>query len=341
AARAADGAGIFPVPHAQNPYFTGRAEALDDLRRAFAAEPSCHVQALFGLGGVGKTQVAVEYAYRHRADYEAGVWARAAAPARPAAESARLAVELALIAQPSGDAAADAGRALRELRGPRRRLLVLDNAPDEASVQDWLPVGGGCHALITSRYSTWSATVHGVGVDVLERGPAIDLLLRGGGLADAAGQAEAAARVAEELGFLPLALEQAAALVRRLGTDFTDYLRLYAEARRELLAQGTPGGTRYAEPVAASWRTTVGRLGPLARAALRLVAFLAPAPVPVGLLEGALDLLREGTGGDAPDGGRLGLRLALGELTDYSMVRLARQQLSVHRLTQAVQADEL
>jgi hypothetical protein len=205
-----------------------------------------------------------------------------------------------------------------------------------------------------------------VGVDVLAPEAARQLLLARSDSAENDVNARAADELARELGYLPLALEQAAAFAQNVGIDLGEYLRLFAESRRELLAEYALGGTQYPASVATTWWTTVERLSPLARAILRLAAFLAPDDCPVQMLEDGREQLREGADDLAGEGNTrtpakrrksqgvrraargasgevtpLVLRKALGELAAYSMISLRRDGFSTHRLVQAVEIDHL
>lgn len=332
------------LPHAHNPFFLGREKLLLEIHeRLFQAPSTALTQgaalAVSGMGGVGKTTLAREYAEKFWRLYRNILWVRAE-PDLLTAEFARLAVELGILAEPSADATQDARRALRELCGRSRRLLILDNASDEQSVQDWLPTSGSCHVLITSRYTGWSAAVATLAVDVLTPEAARELLLQRSGLSDDANRT-AADRLARELGYLPLALEQAAAFARKVRIGLDRFQELLARSRAELLAQRTPGGTHYSESVATTWHVTVKRLGPLARTVLRLASFQAPDNIPVELVQQSRELLAEGLDAPAAEVSELDLRLALGELADYSMIALGDEVFSVHRLVQAVQRGDL
>jgi hypothetical protein len=146
------------------------------------------------------------------------------------------------------------------LNGRSSRLLILDNAGDEESVQRWIPASGGCRTIVTSRFAGWSAAVRTVAVGVLAPTPARELLLRRSGLEEKAPNLVAAERVAEVLGYLPLALEQAAAFVRKAGIDLDQYLEYYGQARATLLAQRALGGTQYPDSVARSYHVRPGSL---------------------------------------------------------------------------------
>src|SRR5262249_2389134 len=179
--------------------------------------------------------------------------------------------------------------AMQELSSRTRRLLIMDNAPDEESIQKWIPTTGHCRTLITSRFAGWSAAVQNIQVDVLEPSPARELLLKRSGMPDSKENRESAGRVAKELGYLPLALEHAAAFVQEASISFDQYLTYYSEAksRRDLIAQRVLGSTQYPESVATTWLVTIQRLGPLARSILTLISFLAPDDIPRSIVSEA------------------------------------------------------
>jgi hypothetical protein len=276
------------------PYFVGREKELDEIHEKLFTTPTAaltpgHAAALTALGGIGKTTLARQYAEKFWRCYHQLFWV----------DCGNLTGELARIhdtlrPDPKLADVKDPEKArwvLSELSQRERplRLLILDNAEDEDSVTEWIPKTGNCRTLITSRFTAWSHGVEVCPVWVLEAAPARDLLMRRSGRTDPGGADE----LAMKLDYLPLALEQAAAYIAETGGGFADYLRLYRGYERELLSFRTPGATDYPAPVYLTWRTTIEKVSPGARAALRLCSFLAPAPIPDGLLVRGAALVAE------------------------------------------------
>src|SRR6202035_4267641 len=151
------------LPYAHNPYFVGRENLLLDVHERLHASPTPtlsdgKVLAIVGAGGVGKTSIAREYAYRFWRLYQDIVWVRGV-PQTLTTEFAKLALMLNLAEEPSHDAGVDARRAMTALNERTPRLLIIDNVVDESSIQQWIPTTGLCRTIITSRFAGWSAAV--------------------------------------------------------------------------------------------------------------------------------------------------------------------------------------
>jgi tetratricopeptide (TPR) repeat protein/DNA-binding XRE family transcriptional regulator len=309
-------AGIPPDPIV---YFLGRDAELAELEGQLQATGRV---AIHGLGGVGKTQLAIRYLHRHRAAYPDGVfWLRADEEASLVVDLASLAWHLALPERELPQLERQVEAVLRRLREARRWLLVLDNVEPAAqgALERWLPPGLGGHLLATSRTPMWLARL---GLGPLPPACARELLLVRSGQRDA-GAADA---VAESLGYLPLALSQAAGYLEASGRDLASYADLLRTRLVELMSEAPPED--YPRPVATTWRLSLERLAaerPPAASLLNLCAFLAPDDIPVGLL-------RNGDG----LGDELELDRAIAALRQYSLVERNGDSLRVHRLVQAV-----
>jgi tetratricopeptide (TPR) repeat protein len=329
--------GIWNVPHNRNPNFTGRESLLAGLRAALTSTGTAaltQTQAITGLGGVGKTQLAVEYAYRHVADYSMVWWVPSEEPAALAAGYAALAGPLELPQREAADQGAIVEAVRRRLEQNTGWLLVFDNAGGPEALRDYLPQGATGHVLVTSRNPTWRAVANPLPVPLLPREEAIAFLLRRTGQADA----PAANALAQALGDLPLALEQAGAYMEETVTSLSGYLSLFQARQPELLRRGTPPPD-YPHTVATTWEISFQGLPPAAAALLNLSAFLAPDGIPRDLVREGREHLPQPLAAAAAD--PLALGEALAALRRYSLAEVGSDAWSVHRLVQAVARDRL
>jgi tetratricopeptide (TPR) repeat protein len=268
--------------------FTGRAELLAELEAALRSGRPTVVQAVTGMGGIGKSTAAIEYAHRHHEEFDIAWWVPAEDPALIPERLAELALALDLTAATS-PAGVGVARLLGELAGRGRWLVVFDNAEDPRALSRFLPEGPG-QVLVTSRNPAWRGIAEVVGVREFTRAESIALLRR---LAPDLAEVEAD-RVAEAVGDLPLAVEQAGSLLADTGMAVDEYLRLLAERAQDVLDHD-PGGV-YPQSVAASWAVAFDRLAaddPTALDLLTLVAWCGSDPVPLTLLTEHRDALPE------------------------------------------------
>lgn len=326
----------------RNKNFTGREELLSQLHANISGQVTAVVpHALHGLGGVGKTQTAVEYAYRYRSEYEVVWWIPADQPVLVRSSLASLAPLLGLPpATASGieDAAKAVLEALRRGEPYDKWLLIFDNADQPEDLSEIIPHGPG-HVLITSRNHRWDGVVDTVAVDVFSRRESVEFL---GKRVPKGISEEEADRLAHELGDLPLALEQAGALQTETGMGVEEYLRLLRERASQLLAEGKP--SEYPVSMTAAWGLSVASLDeklPEAIDLLRCCAFFGPEPIP----RDAFSQPR------AKVGDRLGSLIAnpirlsrvIGELGRYALARIDMEDrtIQVHRLIQALVREEI
>jgi len=246
---------IWNVPHRRNLNFTGRRDLLDSLRAELTSGQATDLTAISGMGGVGKTQLALEYAYHYASQYEAVFWVPSEEPATLAAVFAGLAQLLDLPERDEPEQAVAIEAVLRWLNTYPDWLLVFDNVPGPDSLKEYLPQGLSGHVLITSRYPSWRGVANPLPVQQFQRDESIDFLIKRTGVTDR----DAANDLAEALGDLPLALEQAGAYVEQTGGSFSQYLELFQTRYKELLdLESPPPG--YEHTIATTWSISIQQL---------------------------------------------------------------------------------
>ena len=326
---------LFPL---RNPNFTGRGTLLAQLRSALTSgQPAALTQAIHGLGGVGKTQLAVEYAYRHAADYDLGWWVRAEELATLAADYAALAGPLDLPEKDEPDQRLVVQAVRRWFAQNTGWLLIFDNAPGQEAVRPYLPQGATGHVLITSRNPAWRGLASPLTVHVLQRPESVAFLLKRAGPTD-----EAAADVlAEALGDLPLPLAQAGAYIDATRTTLPAYLELFQSRRTELWEDERPP-LDYPHTVATTWSLAMDRVreeSPASADLLNLCAYLGPDDIPQTLFSEGKEHLPKPLSATVTD--PLAMNEAIEALLQYSLIERTGDTLSVHRMVQAVARDRL
>jgi len=318
----------------RNPHFAGRSELLAALHARLAAGGAAALVAAHGLGGVGKTQLALEYAHRHAHEYELIWWVAADATSPIVTGVGELAARLGLRVE--ADLEATEAKVVEALGRRGGWLLVFDNAEDPRMIGRFAPTGSGGRVLVTSRNPAFGHLGVRVEVKVMPVGEAAGFLVARTGDIDQASAVE----LAHELGGLPLALAQAAGYCEQTNLDLADYLARYRSRRRELLARGTLAV--YPETVATTWRLNLEEVqasAPTAVELLRLCAFLAPDAIPLELLSAAPAVLPGALASVVDD--ELATDELVAALHRFSLIRRDRSGLAVHRLVQAVVRDSL
>ncbi|MER6359507.1 FxSxx-COOH system tetratricopeptide repeat protein [Kitasatospora sp. NPDC001527] len=343
------------------PTFTGRMRLLEAVRDGFTAGADASpVQVLYGIGGVGKSQAAIEYAHRFAAGYDVLWWVPAQQPAVIPQKLAELAPGLGL--ESDGDVTRTARAVLDALgsgRPYRRWLLLFDNAEDPELLDPWLPAAGrDGHVLVTSRDRRWSRRPGRTEVEVFDRAESVELVRHfntGVERADAE-------RIAELLGDLPLAVGQAAAWLQETPMPAATYADLLDETLTDILdrsvrsgsdgpAFGGTGAGRAVEEgpnatvTAATWRiagSDLRRINAPAARLLEICGFLGPDAIPIGLLYSPPVIEAIGLPPGTSDH-----RLAVGDiLRTVNQFNLARYDqgagtLVVHRIVQALLREQV
>ncbi|KUP97578.1 FxSxx-COOH system tetratricopeptide repeat protein [Thermobifida cellulosilytica] len=271
----------------RNALFTGRDDLILRLRdqlRSATEQGRMTPTVLKGMPGIGKTQLATEYLYRFRDEYDLIWWVRAGQVHQIHEAYLLLAQELGVL---RGDTSITSmvhfvREALRQGRPRSRWLLVFDDVQRPDDIMRYLPVAGNGHIIITTRNLSWpeGGYYNGITVDVFSLRESVALLRRCG-LEDFTEQE--AAELAEELGHMPIALRQAAAWMNDSATSIFEYLASYRTKRAELLPMFAPADPDYPDTVITALNVSLDRLAVTNPAALQLLqvcAFYSTAPIP-------------------------------------------------------------
>lgn len=323
---------IWNVP-SRSLLFVGRDDLLLTLRDQVRADRKAIVCAVHGLGGVGKTQLIIEFAHRYAGEYDLVWWVNAEQPTLIAEQLATLGVTAGLV-DVSVDTRSAAAATMSHLHTRTDWLIVFDNVPEAKDVVDWIPAGPG-DVVITTRSPFWSGVAHPIRVNLFTRAESLEYLSC---LTEASG--EVADEVADQLGDLPLALAQAAGVMSETATSPDDYLVALKQATARVLGAGKPA--RYGASLAAAVRVALDRLAaadPSAAELAKVSAFLAADPIPLALFAGLSDTGFCDTDATAATGLDFVLRQRLSTVARFGLLQPGSEGYVMHRLTQAIITD--
>jgi tetratricopeptide (TPR) repeat protein len=310
-------ASLPPLPNT----FTGRRAELERLDRALQEPGSHQVLIVHGLGGIGKSSLAAHWAGLRRDRYQVIWWITADTPAGIEAGLAALASALQPGIVEAGIEVA-ANWALAWLQSHTSWLIVLDNVTDPAHITPLLSRGHTGHFIVTTRLSThWAPFGSKLRLNVLTQEESVELLSRY--LPDENIDIIAAQRLCSELGFLPVAIEQAAAYIHQTRIGLDSYLALLRN-RPDVIYDWAAKGTDAQRTIARMWRITLDNIAPsypLAVQFLQTMAWWAPHGIP-------RTILRSTEPGETAE--------ALGVLAAYSMITLGAETVTIHTLVQSV-----
>lgn len=345
---------IWNVPYLRNVYFTGREDILTLLRSSLTDKHAVALaqhSAISGLGGIGKTQVALEYAYRFGNEYQAVLWVRSDSHEIFISSYASLATVLDLPERQETDQNRVVNAVRRWFEEHGRWLLIFDNADDLHIIYDYLPTRG--HIILTTRSSATGPSVRKIEIEKMTQEEGTLFLLRRTHLIHDKAPLHAASEeqrsqiqaIWELVDGLPLALDQAASYIEETGCSLADYLDLYRSRRAELLKQrGAFNRRDYPRSVATTWSLSfeqVEQKNPDAANLLRLTAFLHPDAIPEELL--TVEVEHTVPDIHMPGQDPFAFNDAIKVLRLYSLVKRNPEQktLSLHRLVQEVLKDAM
>ena len=320
-------------------YFTGRDGLLDLLHRQLEERRRV---ALSGLGGVGKTQAAAEYAFRHRPSYPDGVfWVNAETTDGLTAGFVEIAKALRLTGADSNNQGQTVAAVVQWMCDRTSWLLILDNVENRKDLQRFVTERHKGNVIITSRQSVFPeiGVLRSLEVLDLADADALHFLSIRTGREEGEAERSAAAELAIELGNLPLALEQAAAYIVETGVSFADYLGAFRKRRLALLEKARDFVDR--DTVAVTWSANfeaIARGSQAAAEVLRVSALLASDAIPYEFFIDGAELLGTSIGGALSDPDDMAMAELLRPLSRYSLIRVDAQArtFSIHRLVREI-----
>ncbi len=284
----------FCVPSIANRFYPIREDILSDLRAGFVGDPAApfpRVQCLSGFGGVGKTHTALHYASRYRDQYSGVFFLRA--DSEISLRQGFFDIARAVSSAAPGSDALDLDAAMRAARAYLTQhpgwLLILDHIEDPELVARFLPEGAEGHVLATSQKGDLQAlgVVRPIYIGGLSPADAMSFLqARTGRVLDDPAEREAAEKLAQELGRVPIALEQAAAYISTMNVPFAVHLRTLRRHPREVLAKYRAVFGEHRASVAGIWDISLSKVereSPASLELLHLSAFLQGERIPLSL----------------------------------------------------------
>jgi tetratricopeptide (TPR) repeat protein len=332
---------LWNIPYACNPLFTGRENVLKRLNDALRASKTA---AISGLGGIGKTQTAVEYAYRYRDNYTTILWVKAESLESITSDFVTIAHLLNLPEKQEQEQHLIIEAVKRWFKDQAEWLLIFDNADDLEMMRGFLPTDGKGYILLTTRAQATRRIAQRIEIDEMDQEEGALFLLRRATILDLNDSLKEASSVDQDIAKeivrvmdgLPLALDQAGAYIEETGSGLSDYLQLYNTRQAELLQRRGKLVADHPESVATTWSLAfekVQQANPAAADLLRLCTFLDPEVIQEEIItKGAPEL---GSVLQPVAADPIKLNDAIGTLLSYSLIRRNPDHtLSIHRLVQ-------
>ena len=289
---------VLPKPSS---FFTGRTKVLDEVAAALAEHATV---ALSGIGGLGKTQVTLQYAALHGKEYDHVFFVNADTGSTLQTSYAEIASQLNLLPQEVSDLTLIATTVLRWLGNTPGWLLIADNADNLKVVRDLLPFQGKGRLLLTTREAVLGGLGHLIRLPSLSEEEGASLLLRRAQVMRLTETLddintdvrEDACKLSRELGGLPLALEQAGSYLEEMTLSPREYLALYKENAAALLAHESYNSLEGHTPVWITFKVAFDKIeqrSPATADLLRFCSLLAPDPIPEEIFLNGAEYLGE------------------------------------------------
>ncbi|MFZ3166862.1 MAG: FxSxx-COOH system tetratricopeptide repeat protein [Candidatus Methanoperedens sp.] len=344
---------IFNVP-SKNIFFTGREKQIEQLHGVLKLDGAMALsqpQAISGLGGIGKTQTAIEYAYKYKDEYKAVFWVNADSKESIISSFVKIAGLLNLPVKDDKEQELIADSVKHWLGMNSRWLLIFDNADDPKLVEKYFPFQSKGHIILTSRAQIF-ANLHimkPLKMDEMSPDESKQFLLRRTGRNDIPLnqiETDAIEQLGKELDYFPLALEQAGAFIHEKSSGFNDYLISYRNRGLELLEEKKSDS--YPKSIATTWSLNFEQVKQTSNASIDLLyvsAFLSPYGIPLELIAHGAKELGPALSTSLTDveSDPVSLNKVLEPLSKFSLISLdpVHHTYSIHRMVQAVLKDKM
>lgn len=330
---------IWNVPYKKNIFFMGRKAELEHLERAvYSNKGTSFIQAISGLGGIGKTQLALQYCYQKRNQYDVIHWINAENNASIIASYEKLASTLHLPLSDEKNNNVTLEVVKKWMQTNSNWLIVFDNLMEEETLQTFLPTLFCGDIIITTRKSNISSLINPMDLDKFKRSESIQFILNRiqkhkcfEGSAD---------QLADTLDDLPLALEQASAYIIKTGISIDDYLKRFKKYRQQIIREGMP--LDYNFTIATTWEMSfeeIKKKNPKALDFIYLCSVLSPDKIELEIFKNHNDDILDILSNWIPS--ELELDQILATLREFSLIKSHESSFSIHRLVQVVINDKL
>ncbi len=314
----------------RNRHFSGRENILESIKEKF--DNQIDLDKLFiltGLGGVGKTQIALEYIFRFQENYEVVWWIESEDSSMIIKSYNSLLIKLGLVDKEIEDVNEVVLMISKWASQNNNWLFVYDNASNIDELYDYIPVTQNGNILITSRFVDWDMIGHKYEVNVFNKVEAVDFIMNRTKSEIDDGVEE----LIEELGYLPLALEQASAYILKHCISIIEYYKLYSEHQMKLFEKSHP--VKYENSVATTWLITLDKIqDEKSLQLMQVMAYLYSENIELSIFTDLSNYIDSPISGIIND--KIEFNEVISKLAEYSLVKRSSNTISIHRLLQNV-----